>query len=162
MKVNQKTRQLTDDWSRNAPEMIAESAQGVDTKMVGAMAAGSVVIGIASTTIASTTMEKGLDANLATIPLGIAVILYFVVLGFSIWCLWPSDYRRPTNPEALRAYWSYDRERVLMWHSNLVLESYKINLRIRGTKVRMLYIALLALAGETLMIMGWMACEFLN
>ena len=161
MELNQDTRYMTDEWSRNAPEMIAESAQGVDTKMVGAVAAGSVVIGIASST-ASATAGNSLDVSLATILLGFAVILYLVVLGFAILCLWPSRYRRPTNPAALRAYWPYDRERVLMWHSNLVLESYEINLRIRGTKVRMLYIALLALAGETLMIMGWMACEILS
>ena len=157
MEVNQDTRRMTDDWSRNAPEMLVQSAQGVDARMVGTIAAGSVVIGVASATV-----DKGFDVTSATIPMVVAVLLYVGVLVSAVICLWPSKYRRPTNPEALKAYWPYEPERVLQWHSELVLNSYRINLRIHGKKVKMLYLGLAALVGETSMIIVWMFLETFN
>lgn len=154
MDVNKSTKRLTFEWSRNAPDEVAQVAQGVDAKMAGILAAGSVVIGIAATTVG-----KEFDVTLINIPMGIAVVLYAVLLWLATNCLRSHRFRRPSNPEILREYWPYEFDKVLIWHSDLVLQCYEVNRSILNKKVRMLNLGLIFLVSETLALVLWMAIK---
>ncbi len=157
MTDNNDTKCMTDDWCRNSPDMVAQSAQYVDTKMVGVLAAGSVVIGIAATA-ASDNLKSSPEA----FPMDIAVLFYVVILVSALVSLIPREFREPTNPEALRKYWKHDPKIVREWHSDLVLKSYRLNISILEKKAKMLNCGLVALAGETVAIISWMALQTLT
>ena len=156
--VNPKTKQLTDDWSRGSADQLVQSAQGVDAKMVGALAAGSVVIGVAVTAL-----EGGLALTPSLISLCIAVGCYVAILLSAFRCLIPKDYHRPTNPAILqKSYWSLEPAKALERHSAYVLHAFKLNKAILDSKTKMLRCGLLGLGVETIAIVIWAILGALN
>ena len=155
--MNPKTKQLTDDWSRGSADQLVQSAQSVDAKMVGVLAAGSVVIGVAATAV-----TNGFDWALALVPLGIALVGYVVILLSAFICLKPKDYRRPTNPVILKKYWSLEPEEALERHSSFVLAAFECNKAILDRKTKLLSYGLQALALETIGIVVWATLKALD
>ena len=149
--INVETRRLTESWSRDSANQLVQVAQGVDAKMVGVVAAGSIVIGVAATVV-----NDGLEVTPALIPMILAIATYFVVLGSTLACLRARDFRRTTNPATLRRYWPYDKERVLDWYSKFVEDAYELNKSILDSKVKALNCGLMGLGLETISIIGWM------
>ena len=150
--MNQATKQLTDDWVRGSADQLVQSAQSVDAKMVGTMAAGSVVIGVAATAVGG---DEPFAATPSLIPLILAVVSYAVILMAAFVCLRPHDFRRPLDPVALKGYWTHTPEQAKKWHSDLVLKCYKINLAILNKKTKALSCGLVSLALETTGIVAW-------
>ena len=155
---NPKTKQLIDDWSRGSADQLVQSAQGVDAKMVGVLAAGSVVIGVAVTAL-----EDGFPLTLSLVPLCVALVCYFVILLAAFFCLTPKDYRRPTNPVILQKnYRSLEPAEASKKHSDFVLQAFKLNKAILDNKTKMLRWGLFALALETIGIVTWTILGALN
>ena len=153
--MSKDTQRLIDDWSRNSPDMLVQSCQAVDTKMVGALAAGSVVIGVAATAV-----EPGFLNNLSSVPLIMSILMYVVILISAVKCLRPIRLARPSNPKFLRGQYSaLNPDELREKHSNLVLKTYKTNLKTLEGKTKMLNCALISLGGETVAIIGWVVLK---
>ena len=125
----------------------------MDTKMVGVLAAGSVVIGVIAATI-------GGEHNKVTVSLGAVLVasLAFVVILISAWrCLFPKDFRQPLTREALDKKKHLPPDEFKSWHRELVLCTYKTNKELLATKAKMLRCGLVALILEMSLIACWAA-----
>ena len=119
--------------------------------MVGVLAAGSIVIGVAVTA-----SEGGFALTLSIIPLCVALACYVVIFLAAFFCLTPKDYAYPANPVILQKnYWSLTPAEALKRHGEFVLDAFLQNKAILNRKTKLLVGALVALSIETIAIVVW-------
>ena len=157
MESKTKTKRLIYKLTRNSPDMLVQSSQAVDTKMVGVVAAASVVIGVVAAAIGKD--DKTTDTALCLIVL--AVVMYAVVLASGAWCLWPRKFRRPMSPPLLEKHKGLRAKILLEWHGEYVKQAYTKNKSLLDQKIWSLYVGLIGLAAETTLIVSWMIVEVL-
>ncbi len=154
MPVNDKTKMMIDGWIRSSANEVISNARGVETKMIGVMAGGSVVIGIAPAGTLPASMSTPIF-SLALVPLAIAAVAYVIILGSTLKCLLPQEFRVPNAPPLLRKYEDRSPDVVLRWHSKYVDDAYTHNVQLLDAKVKMLRCGLVALAIETGAMFTW-------
>ena len=161
MGVNQDTKRMIEDWTRGSADALVQSGNNLDTKMVGVVAAGSVVIGVASAVFGST-RAPGVDESLSTAAMICAIVAYLMILSMAFVCLRPFKFRRPLSPKILQNYLKYDPDEFRRVHYDFVLKAYDLNLEIIDKKVKYLQCALVLLGVETFSIVLWMVAQFFN
>ena len=161
MGINPDTKRMVEDWMRGSADALVQSGNNLDTKMVGVMAGGSVVIGVASTVFGST-REAGVDESLSTAAMICAVVSYLILLATAFACLLPSNFRRPLTPKVLQEYLEFSPDEVRRVHHTFVLKCYDLNREIVRKKVKYLRCALILLGVETISIILWMTAQFFN
>ena len=147
-----RTRRLIDKLTRNSPDMLVQSSQAVDTKMVGVIAAAIVVIGVVAAAIGD---NEG-TAYRGRCFIAFAVIMYITVLAAGAWCHWSRGFRRPTSPPLLEKRRDLPRKVFLEWHREYVRQAYTKNKKVLDQKSLLLKTGLVCLAAETLPILAWM------
>ena len=164
-KVHPGTQKLVDEWSRESPYEIIHAGRSVDTKMVGVLAAGSVVIGVIAATVGSATAGMAKEHIEFTVSLAavFAAALAFLVILMSAWrCLFPKDFRQPLTREALDKKKHLPPDKFEHWHRGLVLSTYQTNKGLLAAKTKMLRCGLVALALEMLLIGCWAVLSLLG
>ena len=154
--VHPATQELVDEWSRTSPYEIIHAARSVDTKMVGVLAAGSVVIGV----IAAAIDVENSKFTVSLVAVIMAALAFIVVLASAWRCLSPKNFRQPLTREALDKKKHLPPDKFKNWHRELVLCTYENNKKLQATKAKMLWCGIVALGVEMLLISCWAILRF--
>ena len=148
--MNQKTKDLTFDWCKDAPDGLIAIAHGVDAKLVGILAAGSIVISVLAASLDNFQWCRPDILLLAT-----ATGSYlFIFIGTAKY-IRPQKFERPSAPGTVKQYWEHAPSDVREKHWEIVEQMYANNLSIVDSKSRFLAHALLALGIETASLVAW-------
>lgn len=143
------SRDLAFDWGRTAPAELLKIDDSIDTKCVGIFATASLILGLAATRIDS--------LGWIDVPLGLAGLMYLVVLGSSWIVLWPREFKGPDDPSVLReSYWGMEPgdAQDAYWH--YVEKAYSDTYKKVTCKGRLLKYAVFGLGIEVLLLAAWL------
>jgi len=129
------------DWGRGALERQLSAADALDAKMAQALAAGSILLGLAA--------SSGADGVVIAVFLGLAALAFIVLAIAAVRALWLRRFRAPMAPsQAWRKYWT-DEVTTIQWAIvDDTSAAYEENERHLDCKRNALRWALSALAAE--------------
>ena len=107
MESETSSKDLTFEWGRTAPYELSKLADSMDTKIMGAFATGSLIIGVTSIRLQALVFDW--TASL----LVIAAIAYLVILVASLWALLPMTFAVADDPRKIKEfYWHLPKDEV--------------------------------------------------
>ena len=145
------SRDLTFEWGRTAPDELAKIADAIDTKTIGVFATASLVIGVAAALV------QDISLDWRAIPFAVSSLCYLVILGFSVWGLWPRSFSGPSSPSILREhYWKLQPDETKDRYWKYVETHYDGAYPIVIRKGRLLSYAIPLLGLEVVALIAWL------
>ena len=148
--MNQETKDLTFEWCRNTPEGLMSIAHGLDAKLVGILAAGSIVI-----SVIATALDNLQWCRPDIVLLIVSALSYLFIFAGTARFIRPQKFESPSAPGIVKQYWKYEPADVREKHWEIVEEMYDNNKQVIDRKADFLKYALWALGVETISLVVW-------
>ena len=153
--VVQKTKNLTLEWSQGGPGGLIQASMGIDMKLIGILAASSVLIGVT----VSLAGVGGITSTLSGWPLApflVAAIAWLINFAGTLHHIRPKTYHRSDDPTNMEDYWNQqpDRAREARW--TYLQRAYGNNLGVLLSKANWLKYSTALLGGETIALVLWL------
>ena len=155
--MNQKTKDITLEWCRNAPEALIQTALSIDMKLIGILAASSVIISVAASLASINNNAFRIDWTL--IPFAIAVVTYACNFLGILRQISPKEFWRTDDPNDparnTDKYWSHNPEKArdIQWRA--IQKNYRQNFSISENKAKQLKVSTILLGIQTLALVMW-------
>ncbi len=145
------SRDLTYEWGRTAPDELAKYADALDTKLVGLLAAASIIISVVAG------LPRSIPLNWTAVPFGIAVMSFAIVFTTCMLALHSRQFRVTDSPTILkRDWWSLEPEVLKEQYWEYVEDAFKENYQAVKTKGQALQLVVPFLGIEVVALLVWL------
>lgn len=142
-------------WIERGPYEVMESARSMDVKLIGILAAASVLFGVMPTlAFNSEATQFRLDWYL--LSLALAVVAYLTIFGVTLWQIWPRRYWLPSDLNFVEQYLKATQERAREIHLAVIRRATERNNGILQSKARWLMVNTFLLGLETVTLLSWL------
>ena len=153
--MNQDTKDITLTWSESGPDALIQAARSIDMKLIGILAASSVLIGV-SASLGGTGRVNPFQVDWPLIPFSLAAVAYVINFVGTLWKIWPRKFELCADPTNMETYWQYEPERAREARWRVLKRAYERNLAISESKGNWLKASTALLGTETIALVAWL------
>ena len=154
--MHQATKDMTLEWYQDAPEGLTLNALSIDTKLVGVLAASSVLIGVAAALGAG--VDDRFKLGFSLINFSVACFAYLINFAGILWQIRPKDFEKcddPTRPD-MDLYWSQAPKKAREVRWKVLQRAYRTNRGVLDGKTAWLENSIHLLGAETIALIAWL------
>ena len=151
--MQQQTKDLTLEWVRHAPAALSQSALSVDAKLIGILAASSVLIGVVVSLASNTGTEVFSGYGLCVFV--VAALTYISIVTGTLIVVRPTAFEDADDPHKASDYWPHPpaHAREIRW--GVIRRAYSYNRSQLERKTAWLKWSIGLLGIETVSLVVW-------